>query len=156
MLNIYFFIEFNITYDCNIFSNVSGEFNLEKKRIHVIEDLCTGCRLCQLICSLENTKEFNPKKANINVTHIDEHGTYIPVLDCDESKCLTKSTNEKPKCVQVCAPGALIYETIEKAVEMKKDLVLKRTVQPLFKVFAPWKWPFPWKEWPFERGNKSE
>jgi len=129
---------------------------LEKKRIHIIEDLCTGCRLCQLICSLEKTGEFNPKKANINVAHVDEKGIYMPVVDCDEGECLSKTTNEIPKCVQICAPGALIYETKDSAAEMKKDLVRKRAIQPLFKVFAPWKWPFPWKEWPFEEENKSE
>lgn len=128
----------------------------KRKKIHAIEDLCTGCRLCQLVCSLENTNEFNPKKANINVAHIDEQGIYIPVVDCDSYDCSCKSENGVPKCVQVCAPGALIYSTIDEAAEMKKDLVRKRAVQPLFKVFAPWKWPFPWKEWPFEKDENNE
>jgi len=126
-----------------------------QKKIHVIEDLCTGCRMCQLICSYEHFRAFNPKKSKINVVHVDEQGIYMPIVDCD-FECKFNVENEVPKCVQFCNTGALIYSTSEEAAEMKRELVRKRAVQPLFKVIAPWKWPFPWKPWPFEGANDDE
>jgi len=80
---------------------------------------------------------------------------YIPITDCNGSVCAKKSENNIPKCVQFCASGALIYATLDEAAEMKRDLIRKRAVQPLFKVIAPWKWPFPWKPWPFEEDEKE-
>jgi Fe-S-cluster-containing dehydrogenase component len=125
----------------------------ENKKVYVIEDLCNGCRLCQLVCSQALTKEFNPKKAKIKVIQVDDQGIYMPLVDCD-TRCL--SDGELPKCVQFCAPGALIYSTLDEAAEMKRSLVNKRAVQPIFRAIAPWKWPFPWKPWPFERGKNNE
>ena len=42
------------------------------KRIYVIEDLCAGCEICEVICSFVNTKEFNPRKARVKVVKIEE------------------------------------------------------------------------------------
>jgi Fe-S-cluster-containing dehydrogenase component len=100
------------------------------------------------MCSYENN-EFNPTKSKIKIIHIDEHGTYIPILDCNH-ECLEGSKKEIPNCVQFCNTGSLIYETSEDAADMKADLIRSRKIQPIFKVIAPWKWPFPWKPWPFE------
>ena len=127
----------------------------KQKKVYVVEDLCTGCKMCQLICSYEHSQEFNPKKSKINVIHVDEQGIYIPIVDCDYD-CKFNTENEVPKCVKFCNTGALIYSTSEEAAEMKRELVRKRVVQPLFKVIAPWKWPFPWKPWPFEGVNDNE
>ena len=127
----------------------------KQKKVYVVEDLCTGCKMCQLICSYEHSQEFNPKKSKINVIHVDEQGIYIPIVDCD-CGCKFNIENEVPKCVKFCNTGALIYSTSEEAAEMKRELVRKRVVQPIFKVIAPWKWPFPWKPWPFEGENNNE
>jgi hypothetical protein len=48
----------------------------------------------------------------------------------------------------MCPTGALIYATLDEVVEKRRELNEKRTLQPIFKVIAPWKWPFPWREWP--------
>ena len=40
---------------------------------------CTGCRVCQLICSFSHFKEINPKKAALAIgAHFPVPGTYEP------------------------------------------------------------------------------
>ena len=41
------------------------------KIINIIEELCSGCRLCQLLCSFINTREFNPSKSRIKIVKND-------------------------------------------------------------------------------------
>lgn len=121
----------------------------QKKRIYVFEELCNGCRLCELQCSFVNEKEFNPKKALIRIAKVDSEGIDTPIVNCDGDCPETK--NGTPACVQVCPTGAISYVTATEAFNMRQELVKKRNKQPIFKVIAPWKWPFPsWKEWPFE------
>ncbi len=121
-----------------------------EKRIYVFEELCNGCRLCELMCSFINEKEFNPRKSRIRIAKIEGEGIDIPIVDCSVDDC-PKKENGIPECVRICPTGALTYITADEAFKRKLELVKKRNVQPMFKVIAPWKWPFPsWREWPFE------
>lgn len=122
----------------------------EKKRIYVFEELCNGCRLCELHCSFVNTGEFNPLKSLIRIAKVESEGIDTPIVDCDGISCPCKE-GDAPECVRICPTGALIFATASEAFDKRQELVLKRSVQPIFKVIAPWKWPFPsWREWPFE------
>ncbi len=58
---------------------------------------CTGCRLCELGCSLKFTGKFNPAKARVHVISRDETFN-VPVM-C--SQC------ERPYCMEVCPSGAI-------------------------------------------------
>ena len=77
----------------------------EKVQIEIIanEDKCTGCLICQLICSFTFFKEFNPSKAYIQIiTH--ELIPKISFLDgC--TKC--------GQCVKHCLYGALELKEVE-------------------------------------------
>ena len=72
------------------------------KRIILDSSKCTGCRVCEAICSLVNEGEFNPVKARIKpVRRIEDNILYsIPVycLQC-----------EKPYCKEICPAGAIIH-----------------------------------------------
>ena len=121
-----------------------------QKRIFAFEELCNGCRLCELQCSFVNTKEYNPLQSLIRIASVTGTGIDAPIIDCDGSNCPLKEEGV-PECVRICPTGALIYTSALEALAKKQELVLKRSVQPIFKVIAPWKWPFPsWREWPFE------
>lgn len=70
--------------------------------ILVKPDRCHGCLTCQLRCSLRATGQFNPSKAHIRVTRIEEGYLYQHTFtdECDgcEGDYL---------CVQWCPYGTL-------------------------------------------------
>jgi Fe-S-cluster-containing dehydrogenase component len=119
------------------------------KRVYVVEDLCNGCRSCELACSFALSREFNPQKALIKITKVYSQGLDIPLVSCNQ-----QCKSQPPKCVEICPTGALFYATVEEARRMRRDLAKNRSIQPVFKVIAPWKYPFPWKKWPFAKSNE--
>ncbi|MHB1420177.1 MAG: 4Fe-4S dicluster domain-containing protein [Bacillota bacterium] len=63
------------------------------------EEKCTGCKICQLICSWTNHKTFNPRKAYIQVI-VDEKRARFSLAaaqECTECKA----------CIAYCPNGAL-------------------------------------------------
>ncbi|MCX7702682.1 MAG: 4Fe-4S dicluster domain-containing protein [Planctomycetota bacterium] len=92
---------------------------------------CTGCRLCEMVCSVKNEGVTNPTKARIQVVKWDTEGTAIPVVcqQCEDAPCAAvcpvsaisrdsatgalKINNEKcircRICVQACPFGAIGY-----------------------------------------------
>lgn len=44
-------------------------------------DRCTGCRICELVCSMAKHGEYNPKKSLIRLMVNEEAEVYVPVLD---------------------------------------------------------------------------
>jgi carbon-monoxide dehydrogenase iron sulfur subunit len=81
------------------------------KVITINPDRCTGCRLCELACSLKNVKEFNPSRARIQVIGFEELFT-LPVMcfQCD-----------KPYCAEVCPGGAIAREENTNVVKVSKE-----------------------------------
>ncbi len=67
-------------------------------RILVDATKCTGCKSCELICSLEHTGAFNPGKSRIRVIDFDYLGYSDPVL-CVQCQA--------PACVAACPVEAL-------------------------------------------------
>jgi Fe-S-cluster-containing hydrogenase component 2 len=61
---------------------------------------CTGCRICEVACSLTHTGETNPAKARIRIVKADEEGkaVSIPVV-C--MKCVNAA------CMAICPMGAI-------------------------------------------------
>jgi carbon-monoxide dehydrogenase iron sulfur subunit len=80
------------------------------KSITVNIDRCTGCRLCELACSLKNSGECNPAAAFIQVVGFDELFS-VPIL------CLQC---EKPYCANVCPTGAILRDSATGAVTVSK------------------------------------
>lgn len=54
-----------------------------------LEGLCTGCRLCELMCSLKHSQAFNPDRARIRVLSFDG-GIDIPTTCTQCGLCLDK------------------------------------------------------------------
>jgi Fe-S-cluster-containing dehydrogenase component len=85
-------------------------------KINVNANLCTGCRICELVCSLVKYSEFNPSKSAIRVIRKVRTGTYYPVispftgivLDAQGDPLVCDFCTGNPECVQLCPTGAII------------------------------------------------
>ena len=73
------------------------------KRIVLDMGKCTGCRVCEAICSLVKEGEFNPVKARAKVVRTVErsilHKVRVTCLQCEE-----------PNCKAVCPTGAITLD----------------------------------------------
>jgi carbon-monoxide dehydrogenase iron sulfur subunit len=60
---------------------------------------CTGCRNCEMACSLENTRTFNPKRSRIQILKDEVRNLIVPMvcLQCEE-----------PLCQNACPNGAIV------------------------------------------------
>ena len=63
---------------------------------------CTGCRTCELICSLTHAGAVNSTKSRIRVLKRDRFGFAYPVV------CIQCAD---PECAKVCPVGALTIST---------------------------------------------
>ncbi len=81
------------------------------KSITVNIEKCTGCRLCELACSLKNSGECNPAAAMIQVVGFDELFS-VPMMcfQCDD-----------PPCASICPTGAIMRNAATGAVAVVKQ-----------------------------------
>jgi anaerobic carbon-monoxide dehydrogenase iron sulfur subunit len=87
-----------------------------KKVLIVDGDKCTGCQICELICSMARTGEYNPNKSCIRVLKNREMGVYIPVIDVTCRSC--------EKCADWCFDKALRFVTFEEAFIQRKEATI--------------------------------
>jgi carbon-monoxide dehydrogenase iron sulfur subunit len=104
---------------------------------------CTGCRECELACSIFHEGVSNPSRARIKVVKWEWEGRYVPMScqQCESAPCqaicpvkaISRDENLNRvmidydtcigcrMCVAVCPFGAMVYDHIGKKV-MKCDL----------------------------------
>jgi carbon-monoxide dehydrogenase iron sulfur subunit len=70
---------------------------MAKKILVIDSEKCTGCRKCELVCSVYHTGTSDPKRSRIKVLKWDHIGFYMPVScqNCDHASC-----------AEVCPSGA--------------------------------------------------
>lgn len=85
-----------------------------EEMILVEPDKCTGCRICEMICSFKNSSEnsFNPSQSRIRIIKNEELGVDLPIL------CLHC---QDPLCADVCPMGA-IKRTVQGTVKIDQNL----------------------------------
>ena len=81
------------------------------KIITIDPNRCTGCRLCELACSLRNVGECNPARARIRIIGFDEMFA-MPLL------CMQC---ERPFCAEVCLTGAITKEEGSGIIRIAKE-----------------------------------
>ena len=113
------------------------------KVLNIDYEKCTGCRLCELVCSVYHEGVSNPTKSRINIIKWEAEGLYIPVTcqQCEDAPCkaacpvkaidrdetLNRVTIDYDKCIgcrscmAVCPFGAMGFDITNKKV-FKCDL----------------------------------
>jgi len=126
------------------------------KRLYVIESLCNGCRLCETFCSSLATGVFSGQSGRIRVIKVPGEEKDIPMVHCD-GRCVRSIYDDgRPTCVGLCPTGALFYAEQDRAYQVRLDYEKARQEQSLFKVVAPWKWPFPWRRSGSEKASSPD
>lgn len=86
-----------------------------EKVLLIDPEKCTGCRICEIVCSLTKEGVINPTKARIQVVKVDSVSLSIPVV-CQQ--CY-----DAP-CIAVCPVGALSRDGLEGIVKHDRDLCI--------------------------------
>ena len=113
------------------------------KALYIDYHKCTGCRLCELVCSVSHDGISNPTRSRIRVIKWEAEGLYIPMScqQCQDAPCMNvcpvKAISRDTElgrisvdydacigcrsCVGVCPFGAMSFNSIDKQV-FKCDL----------------------------------
>jgi len=70
--------------------NTKGKVTSMPQKILLIDpEKCTGCRICEVACSLHHEKECDPSKSRVHILKWEEMGVDVPMLcvQCDEPIC---------------------------------------------------------------------
>ena len=108
------------------------------KILYVDHEKCTGCRLCELVCSVSHDGISNPARSRIRVLKWEAEGLYIPMTcqQCQDAPCLNVcpvkaiSRDEElgrvsvdydtcigcRSCVSVCPFGAMNFNNTDRRV----------------------------------------
>jgi len=104
---------------------------------------CTGCRLCELVCTVMHDGVSNPARSRIRIVKWEDEGQYVPMVcqQCEDAPCRNVcpvgaiSRDQEygfldvdyevcigcRSCVSVCPFGAMSYNMIDRKV-IKCDL----------------------------------
>jgi len=74
-----------------------------KWKIKIYENNCTGCRICQMICSWVNEGGFHPSRSLITIESKDEKGVQFSVRH-------NHICNNCGLCATYCTSKALVKE----------------------------------------------
>jgi Fe-S-cluster-containing hydrogenase component 2 len=115
-----------------------------RRHIKTLSENCSGCRLCELVCSdRHNPNRTNPKRSRIRVAieHRENKNQPRVCLQCEEHPCLEACPADAIKiqrdlgipvvspeectgcqnCVSACPYGAMFFDA-ERNVALKCDL----------------------------------
>ncbi|OAN54575.1 (Fe-S)-binding protein [Paramagnetospirillum marisnigri] len=61
-----------------------------QRALLILPEKCTGCRQCEMACSFEKDRSFNPSKSRIRVFDIHSQARFIPYTctQCSQAWCL--------------------------------------------------------------------
>jgi Fe-S-cluster-containing hydrogenase component 2 len=83
------------------------------KKIFMVDiQACSGCRLCEAVCSFEKEGAVRPSKSQIRVLKLDERGIDVPV-SCQHC--------ESPLCADTCPVNAITIKADGTGVLLKQD-----------------------------------
>jgi len=81
--------------------------------VKVVKDNCTGCRICEQICSLEHAGAINPYKASLVIDKDYDHLAHVPRI-CRQCN--------KARCVSACRPSALSQDAVTRVISVEQQL----------------------------------
>ena len=84
-----------------------------KKIFYVDADACTGCKMCEMVCSLvHGDGSINPKRSRIRIIENPDKGIFIPQV-CNIC--------EDALCIDACPESALSREPKTKTIVIDKN-----------------------------------
>jgi len=86
-----------------------------EKVLFVDPEKCTGCKVCELICSLHHENEINPMKSRIHCMSWEDEGIDVPMV-CQQC--------EVPMCEAVCPAKATYRDPQTGAMLINEDVCL--------------------------------
>jgi anaerobic carbon-monoxide dehydrogenase iron sulfur subunit len=101
------------------------ERTLDKVLI-VDAEKCTGCRVCELVCSMARDGIYNPKRSRIRVLRHAELDVSIPVVDATCDLC--------GKCTEWCFQEAIRFVEWGEAALVRRKTKLGRFPCPVASV----------------------
>ena len=88
-----------------------------KRHLFFCPELCTGCRLCELICSQVNVGEYNPDHSIIHVLSHPDLGSNL--VSIRRKPCICGNGAEA--CAEMCNVGAIRFIGEEDIPMMLKE-----------------------------------
>lgn len=88
---------------------------MEKKLLTINPDKCTGCRNCELVCSVRHYGVSNPSLSRIQVVKWEHIGIYVP-MSCQQC--------EDAPCQEVCPKDAIDRDGTLESVVINQDLCI--------------------------------
>ena len=86
------------------------------KRIMITDpEKCTGCRLCELVCSVRHNGVSNPSLARIHIVKWDNEGFYMP-MHCQHCR--------NAPCIAACPRNAISQDEELDRVAINHDLCI--------------------------------
>ncbi|MFQ6095766.1 MAG: 4Fe-4S binding protein [Candidatus Bathyarchaeia archaeon] len=92
-----------------------GEIYRGPVHLEIDASRCTGCRLCELVCTFHHEKDFSFSKARIRVDPLSE-GRYRPVV-C----LLLVDYSHEPVCIEACESEALTINPNLKCLQLNVE-----------------------------------
>jgi len=79
-------------------------------RLSIDHKKCTGCRVCEQICTFSHEREFNPRRARIKILMREKEGINAPLL-CHQCQ----------KCLSACNRDALSWDDLLAVVRVDPE-----------------------------------
>jgi carbon-monoxide dehydrogenase iron sulfur subunit len=90
-------------------------------------DECTGCKICELVCSMKIHGEYNPSKSYIKVLQNKELDVNLPVLNAE---CVNHHSGCS-KCVDFCPTKCLRFTSLKEGALTRKGTKIGVIPTPL-------------------------
>jgi Fe-S-cluster-containing hydrogenase component 2 len=87
-----------------------------QKMILVDQEKCTGCRQCEMVCSVFHEGVSNPTRSRIHIIKWDMQGFYLPMV-CQQC--------EQAPCMSVCPVNAICREEELSRVVVDDEVCIK-------------------------------
>lgn len=90
-------------------------------------DCCTGCALCESICSLVHTGTSNPERSRIRILRMEQRGVIIQMLcqQCEDAPCIAAcpvsaiNKNESRGIIEIDRDSCILCEDCISACPFK-------------------------------------
>lgn len=75
---------------------------------------CSGCRVCEVVCTFHHNKVFGRKTSSVEVNRMERKGEFEIIIHQNKENlhqaCDFCKNEETPLCVKFCPTGAIILK----------------------------------------------